>query len=588
MGKGDVKRGRGLLALAILTTIFSLSASVALAGWTGLIPPEVSFDWKLSKISFSSPLEGWAVGEDMMNGTGVLLRYSIGSWAAIAPPGVSSNWALSDVHITSLTEGWATGTDWDGAKGVLLHFTGGGWTAIATPVVSPDWFLSAVHFPSINTGWAVGTNIFNKRGVILEYLDGLWAAISPPVVSTDWELRAVHFSSESEGWAVGRDNANGRGVLLHYAAGFWQTVTPPVVSSDWELRAVHFSSESEGWAVGRDNANGRGVLLHFVDGIWHVVSPPEIGPDWELNSVRFPFGSEGWAVGGDMFNGRGVLLHFVGGAWTMVSPPGISLDWGLLGVDFVSPYQGIAAGWDRMNRTGVLLQYFSLFPEMIVTPNVVNFGNAMLGSFSEQEVSVKNDGFSDLILFSVSDALETPFSRVGGDCKSGTVLSPGEGCTMVFQFAPISAGAFTSEITIFSNDLYAPELLIPVNGASGPDLFGQWEKFFRDCKTKRGEIGCEIKAVFEVRNIGNLEASSSVVKFYLSDDPNLNEEEDLLIGRKKIGALKPAKNKDVKLKFKLERGVSPTGKYLIAVMDANNDVVEADETNNIAIFGPIP
>jgi hypothetical protein len=225
---------------------------------------------------------------------------------------------------------------------------------------------------------------------------------------------------------------------------------------------------------------------------------------------------------------------------------------------------------------------------MIVEPNALNFGNVMIGSFSEQEINVKNEGFSDLVLYSVIDDIEPPFSRVGGECEIGTVLPPGEGCAMIIRFAPTSVGTFSATITLLSNDLYQPELVIPLEGGSGPDLFGQWKEFSQDCKTRRDEIRCETKAAFEVRNTGNLQASSFVVRFFLSADSNLDEEEDLFIGRERIGKLKPIKGKEIKLKFKLERGETATGKYLLALVDANDDIVEADETNNLAIFGPIP
>jgi len=588
MGKGDLKQGKGWLALSVLSIIFVLLSSAAFAGWTGLIPPEVSPDWSLKKVSLTSLLEGWVVGKDVTSGTGVLIQYTGGSLKEVTPPAVSTSWGLTDIHLLSPHEGWAVGTDWDGGKGVLLRFLSLGWISVAPPAVSPVWALEAVHFPSSGRGWAVGSDANSHSGVLLGYEGGLWAAAIPPAVSTDWELFGVHFPVELEGWAIGKDWENGRGVLLHYVGGAWQIVTSPEVSFEWGLNAVQFISSDEGWAVGSDAANGRGVILHYVGGSWQSVIPPDVGAEWGLQGLHFTSGREGWAVGTDSFHGTGAILHYLDGIWTVVDPPLIGLDWGLDGVQFFSPYFGLAVGSNLSNGTGVILQYLFGAPEIEVVPNVVNFGNVLLESFSEQEVTVRNDGFSDLILFSITDEIESPFSRSGGDCESGMVLASGEECTMIFQFTPTSQGSFTTEITIFSNDPTEPEFIIPLKGGSGPDLFGQWKEFSQDCKTRRGEIRCEIKAVLEVRNIGNLQASSSVVKFYLSDDPGLNVEEDLLIGKTRIAKLKPAKNKDVKLKFKLEEGEAPTGKYLIAVVDADDDVAEANETNNVAVFGRIP
>ncbi len=45
--------------------------------WSFVTPPEVSSDWGLAGVHFTSSDEGWAVGRDNWNGSGVLLRYSI-------------------------------------------------------------------------------------------------------------------------------------------------------------------------------------------------------------------------------------------------------------------------------------------------------------------------------------------------------------------------------------------------------------------------------------------------------------------------------------------------------------------------------
>lgn len=575
-------------SIAVFVLVCLIGSSIeASAGWNGLIPPAVSSDWTLSKITFSSRTEAWAAGEDVSNGTGVLLRYADGTWSVFSPPSVSSWWRLSDVHFPTGTEGWAVGADMAGGKGVLFHFLDGAWNGVTTPPVSPDWSLSEVHFPSQGLGWSVGTDATAKRGVILQILEGTVTSLSPPTVSQDWGLRGVFFPSVDEGWAVGEDRANGRGVILHYADGLWQGVTPPAVSSNWRLHAVHFPSVAEGWAVGRDEENGRGVLLRYADGLWENVTPPYVSEDWELHDIHLtPFG-EGWAVGVDYTNGKGVLLRFSGGTWAWVSPPEISTEWGLLGLDLVSLYQGFAVGWDGVNRAGVLVQYLVPPPKMVVTPNVINFGIVALGSFSQQEAVVRNEGFSDLILLEVGDEIAPPFSRVGGECLSGTVISPGGECAIALQFAPTSVGSFASEIVLSSSDPDHIEFVIPMKGGAGPDLEGQWKKFVQACKTRRGEIRCRIKAVLEVRNIGNLKASPNVVRFYLSKDAYLDEE-DLFIGRASIGRLKPAEHKHIKIKYKLGSGETPTGEYLLAAVDADDDVVEADETNNISLFGPIP
>jgi len=151
--------------------------------WTSITPPYVSSYWGLSGVRFISSDEAWAVGEDFENGRGVILHYVRDengnvSWKSVPPPDVSSNWGLSSVDFTSPDEGWAVGEDFENKRGVLLHFLktvgqkDGSWTSVIPPDVSSDWGLSGIHLISPNTGWAVGRTPSdgpNATGVLLRY-----------------------------------------------------------------------------------------------------------------------------------------------------------------------------------------------------------------------------------------------------------------------------------------------------------------------------------------------------------------------------------------------------------------------------------
>jgi hypothetical protein len=587
MDKRNQSLGPRLFVSGFFCAFFLFSGSIAFAGWSGLIQPEVSRDWSLSRVSLTSPFEGWAVGKDADGGTGVLVQYHEGSLLQAPVPAVSGGWSLSDVHLLSSEEGWAVGEDSEGRKGVLLHYQNPDWTSVSPPAVSLSWSLEGVHFSSPGTGWAVGSDVIARSGVLLGYADGLWTKAAPPPVSADWRLFGVHFPVSSEGWAVGEDRENGRGVLLHFAEGFWQPVTAPEVSSDWGLKAVQFPSTDEGWAVGGDQANDMGVILHYADGIWQAIIPPSVSQAWSLEGVHFASTREGWASGTNRFENKGVLLHYLEGVWSVVDPPGIGSDWGLSGVQFFSPYFGLSVGENRDGGSGVVLQFLLATPRIEAVPNVVDFGNVLLGSFDEEEIIVRNLGFSDLILFSIAGEIDSPFKNIAGDCVDGMILASGESCNMIVQFTPTESGTFADGIVILSNDPTEPELLIPIRGGSGPDLFGQWEEFSQDCKAKRDEIQCKIRAIFEIQNVGNLQASPFTVKLYLSDEPILTDEDTPSV-KTRISKLKPAGVKDVKFKFNLEKGETATGKYLIGIIDTNGDVQEANETNNISVFGPIP
>ena len=137
-------------------------------GFSNIPLPAVSPNWKLYGIHFPSFDTGWAVGHEAANSKGVLLKFTAsceegcdGHWEAVTPPSVSSNWYLVGVHFTSPDEGWAVGQDSGGSssdypdtsgtattgRGLLLHYLNGSWSLVAPPSVSSDWSIEGVHFP---------------------------------------------------------------------------------------------------------------------------------------------------------------------------------------------------------------------------------------------------------------------------------------------------------------------------------------------------------------------------------------------------------------------------------------------------------
>jgi hypothetical protein len=112
---------------------------------------------------------------DITNVKGVLVHLYSGVWTEVDnPPAVSDNWNLNGVHFTSENEGWAVGSDLRNSRGVLLRCNGWDWTLVTSPTVSESWELNGVHFTSAAEGWAVGYDVENFRGVLLRYL-----AVSP-------------------------------------------------------------------------------------------------------------------------------------------------------------------------------------------------------------------------------------------------------------------------------------------------------------------------------------------------------------------------------------------------------------------------
>lgn len=472
MNDGDLNFKKGaVIFFSIL--LLSFSTADVYAQWTDVTPPNVSSNWELFGIQFVSATEGWAVGQDSVNNTGVLLHFVNGTWTSVTPPVLSLNWGLVAVDFISASEGWAVGQDSINQTGVLLHFLNGTWTPVSLPSVSADWQLQGVHFISSSEGWAVGRDSTNGTGVLLYFLNGAWTPFAVPSVSSNWELTSINIPSSSQGWAVGQDFFNRTGVLLSFSSstGVWTSVTPPGVSSYWGLTGLNFISSNEGWAVGQDLSNLSGVLLHFLNGAWTSVGLSTVSSDWDLQDVDFISSGEGWGVGKDFSNKTGALLHLINGAWISVSPPSVTSEWELRGISLISSTNGWTVGRasDGTNVRGVLLKYS--IPSITVSPVKINYKNVGIGAFEDQTVTVTNSGSGNLIIGTITSP-SPPFIKTTDNCSGKTIASQSS-CKLVYRFVPTSEGSFSGSSDIPSNDPSKGLVTVTLSGSgvSGPPLY---------------------------------------------------------------------------------------------------------------------
>jgi hypothetical protein len=113
-------------------------------------------------------------------------------------------------------------------------------------------------------------------------------------------------------------------------------------------------------------------------------------------------------------------------------------------------------------------------PDITVTDSVppdndleVPFGNVREGTFSDQTVTVMNDGMADLVIGTVAsaDALVAPFSIPAGmDGCSDMTLASSESCTITVRFAPTALGAANDTFDIPSDDPDEDPVTVTVNG----------------------------------------------------------------------------------------------------------------------------
>lgn len=119
-----------------------------------------------------------------------------------------------------------------------------------------------------------------------------------------------------------------------------------------------------------------------------------------------------------------------------------------------------------------------LVPDITVTDSVapnddlqIPFGNVTEGYYSEQTVTINNDGNADLVIGNIaqSNVLVPPFSIVTDNCSSQT-LPASSSCTLTVRFSPDTTGAFSDSFDIQSNDPDENPVIVNIEGIGTPIL----------------------------------------------------------------------------------------------------------------------
>jgi hypothetical protein len=120
------------------------------------------------------------------------------------------------------------------------------------------------------------------------------------------------------------------------------------------------------------------------------------------------------------------------------------------------------------------------------------------------------------------------------------------------------------------------------------DATGEWASNFTQTGKFSPQTSIRIRTTFTVLNQTGAGMPRSALEVFLSDDATLNPASDLLLKNYKIGKIGAGKERVKKLSLKLPKGVSATGKHIIALVDADDVLPDMDDTNNIIPFGPLP
>ncbi|MBI5374605.1 MAG: hypothetical protein HZA77_04160 [Candidatus Schekmanbacteria bacterium] len=119
------------------------------------------------------------------------------------------------------------------------------------------------------------------------------------------------------------------------------------------------------------------------------------------------------------------------------------------------------------------------------------------------------------------------------------------------------------------------------------DATGEWKKL-KQTRISIKPARYRLNGIFIVKNESNITIPKTGLAIYLSSDATVDEGVDKLLKTYKIKSLKAGKSMNQSIKINLPKGVNASGMYVIGVVDADDKLPDADDTNNVIPYGPMP
>ena len=205
--------------------------------------------------------------------------------------------------------------------------------------------------------------------------------------------------------------------------------------------------------------------------------------------------------------------------------------------------------------------------DIVLAPDTVNFGEVMVGLSADLPVTVTNFSLGDLSLNDIFVANGVDYSQTS-DCPA--TLLPLQACQVTVTFTPSADGVTTDELNVVSNDVDEPTATATLNGTGVtllPDLTVSNVSLPRSL-TANKSTDMEVT----ISNDGSADVSGGYwMMLYLND---------IIIGGEWVSDA-PAQGATLTITITTLIPDLNTGTYqLKAVVDAEEDILELDETNN--------
>lgn len=222
----------------------ALSAHWDGSAWTIVPTPNPGLtDNQLNDVSFSSPTDGWAVGEADFRT--LAMHWDGSSWAVVPTPTQGQGELIPSVATLGPTDAWALAPNYgEGFEDRVLHWDGAEWSIQATGVAG-----GSLEAASPDYIWAAGSRVWRWNGSV-------WTEIET-AIPTD-AFFSISAPSETSAWGVGaRSRTYGSVTATHTLAEHWNGTswrvegTPNPSRSFSVLYSVSALSNQLAWAVGQ-------------------------------------------------------------------------------------------------------------------------------------------------------------------------------------------------------------------------------------------------------------------------------------------------------------------------------------------------
>lgn len=216
----------------------------------------------------------------------------------------------------------------------------------------------------------------------------------------------------------------------------------------------------------------------------------------------------------------------------------------------------------------------SLEPVLSVSPPSIAFGDTDVGTSKQETITVSNIGSSAVTGLSI-DGPQTPFSMYSS-CPDA--LEPDNSCQINVSFAPVDVGSFNGQVTISSSDTGTKTVGLTGNGIySGLPADLLITRILRPSMIGKGRA---FPMRVTIKNQGAGDASSCTIKLYMSKDKVIDSGDELFYTGS-VPALASGVEYERSLTGRVYHVYTHQSYYILVHIDADDDVPESDENNNI-------